>query len=241
MPAKEIPLKERIIFALDVDSVDRAREWVMRLEDHVSFYKVGLQLFLAGWFPVVDWIIGRGHKVMVDLKLFDVPETVKLAVRQLKGRGITFATVHGNDPILRAAVQEKDDLKILAVTVLTSFGEEDMAEMGVPVKVEELVYVRAKRALELGCDGVVSSGLEAKRIRATLGDKLLLVTPGIRPGKNIETKADDQKRIMTAGDAVASGADYIVVGRPISGADDPLRVVETMQGEIERALRRDRR
>ena len=205
MPSKEIPLNERIIFALDVDSVDRAREWVMRLEDQVSFYKVGLQLFLAGWFHVVDWIIGRGHKVMVDLKLFDVPETVKLAVRQLRGRGITFTTVHGNDPILRAAVQEKGDLKILAVTVLTSFGEEDMAEMGVPVKVEDLVYVRARRALELGCDGIVSSGLEVKRIRETLGDGLLLVTPGIRPGRNIEAKVDDQKRIVTAGDAILSG------------------------------------
>lgn len=240
MRSKAIPLEERIIFALDVDSVDRARDWVIRLEDHVSFYKVGLQLFLAGWFPVVDWIIDRGHKVMVDLKLFDVPETVKLAVRQLRGRGITFVTVHGNDPILRAAVQEKGDLKVLAVTVLTSFGEEDMAEMGVPVKIEDLVYVRARRALELGCDGIVSSGLEAKRIRETLGEGLLIVTPGIRPGRNVDAKVDDQKRIVTAGDAFAGGADYIVVGRPISGADDPIMVVKAMQGEIEKVLRQVR-
>lgn len=236
MMSKNIPLKERIIFALDVDSVERAKEWVERLENHVTFYKVGLQLFLAGWFNVIDWIVGRGHKVMVDLKLFDVPETVKLAVRQLRDRGITFTTVHGNDPILRAAVQEKGDLKILAVTVLTSFGEEDMAEMGIPVRVEDLVFARAKRALDLGCDGVVSSGMEAKRIRENLGNKLLVITPGIRPGRNVDLAADDQKRIMTAQQAIANGADYLVVGRPISTAKDPIQVVESMQSEMKKVL-----
>jgi len=236
MMSKDIPLKERIIFALDVDSVGRAQEWVERLENHITFYKVGLQLFLAGGFHVIDWIVGRGHKVMVDLKLFDVPETVKLAVRQLRGRGIAFTTVHGNDPILRAAVQEKGDLKILAVTVLTSFGEEDMAEMGISVRVEDLVLARARRALELGCDGVVSSGMEAKRIREDLGSKLLVVTPGIRPGKNAELAEDDQKRIMTAQRAIENGADYIVVGRPISTANDPIQVVETMQSEMTKVL-----
>jgi orotidine-5'-phosphate decarboxylase len=234
---KDIPLNERIIFALDVESAGAAREWVERLESHVGFYKVGLQLFLADWFHIVDWIAGRGHKVMLDLKFFDVPETVKLAVRQLKGRGVTFATVHGNDPILRAAVAERgDDLKLLAVTVLTSFGEEDMAQMGAPGKVEDLVLIRARRALELGCDGIVSSGLEAGRLRNELGDKLFIVTPGIRPGKNIEIAQDDQKRIVTAGLAVAAGADHIVVGRPVSTAKDPIAVVETMQAEIRRAL-----
>ncbi len=234
---KHIPLNERIIFALDVESVELAQAWVERLESHVRFYKVGLQLFLAGWFPIVDWIVKRNLKVMLDLKFFDVPETVKLAVRQLRHRGVTFATVHGNDPILRAAVEAKGEIKILAVTVLTSFGQEDMQEMlGAPANIEDLVYSRARRALDLGCDGVVSSGLEAKRLRSKLGENFLVVTPGIRPGMNREINQDDQKRIVTATEAVANGADHIVVGRPISTATDPLAVVASMQKEIEEAL-----
>jgi orotidine-5'-phosphate decarboxylase len=230
---KHIALKERIIFALDVDSVDLAKAWVQRLESHIRFYKVGLQLFLAGWFPIIEWIAQRNHKVMVDLKFFDVPETVKLAVRQLRGRGVTFATVHGNDPILRAAVEAKAEVKVLAVTVLTSFGQEDMDEMfGSPVDVADLVYLRARRALELGCDGVVSSGLEAQRLRNQLGDRFLVITPGIRPGINREVDQDDQKRIVTAREAIANGADHIVVGRPISTAANPLSVVEALQKDI---------
>lgn len=234
---KQIPLAERIIFALDVESPQVAKEWVLRLESHIKFYKVGLQLFLAGWFPIVEWIASRNHKVMVDLKFFDVPETVKLAMLQLRGRGITFATVHGNDPILRAAAAAKDEVKLLAVTVLTSFGQEDMEEIfGGPVNVADLVYRRARRALALGCDGVVSSGLEVPRLRRELGDRFLVVTPGIRPGSNREIDLDDQKRIVTAGRAIANGADHIVVGRPISTASDPLRAVEAMQKEIVESL-----
>ena len=234
---KQIPLAERIIFALDVESPQVAKEWVQRLESHIKFYKVGLQLFLAGWFPIVEWIASRNHKVMVDLKFFDVPETVKLAMMQLRGRGITFATVHGNDPILRAAAAAKDEVKLLAVTVLTSFGQEDMEEIfGGPVNVADLVYRRARRALALGCDGVVSSGLEVPRLRRELGDRFLVVTPGIRPGSNREIDLDDQKRIVTAGRAIANGADHIVVGRPISTASDPLRAVEAMQKEIVESL-----
>ncbi|MFZ2447042.1 MAG: orotidine-5'-phosphate decarboxylase [Syntrophobacteraceae bacterium] len=237
MAHKDIPLRERIIFALDVGSPDQAKELVKRLESHIGFYKVGLQLFLAGWFPVVEWIAGRGHKVMVDLKFFDVPETVKLAVAQLTGRNVTFATVHGNDPILKAAAEAKREVKILAVTALTSFGEEDMKEMlGAPCKIEDLVLARARRALEAGIDGIVSSGLEAARLRGELGDKFLVVTPGIRPGSNTEVPRDDQKRIMTAGLAIANGADHIVVGRPIRDAADPILVIESMWKEIEKAL-----
>lgn len=234
---KQIPLAERIIFALDVESPQVAKEWVQRLESHIKFYKVGLQLFLAGWFPIVEWIASRNHKVMVDLKFFDVPETVKLAMMQLRGRGITFATVHGNDPILRAAAAAKDEVKLLAVTVLTSFGQEDMEEIfGGPVNLADLVYRRARRALALGCDGVVSSGLEVPRLRSELGDRFLVVTPGIRPGSNREIDLDDQKRIVTAGRAIANGADHIVVGRPISTVSDPLRAVEAMQKEIVESL-----
>ncbi len=238
MGGKDIPLNERIIFALDFESPDLAMEWVRRVESHVKFFKVGLQLFLAGWFPIVDSITSRGHKVMLDLKFFDIPETVSLAVKQLRDRGVTFATVHGNDPILEAAVRAKGDLKLLAVTVLTSFGEEDMKEtFGAPVSIEDLVFSRARRALRIGCDGVVSSGLEARRLRGELGGNLLIVTPGIRPGANREVQMDDQKRIVTAGSAIAAGADHVVVGRPISTASDPIAVIEAMQNQIRAALK----
>lgn len=236
MNRKNIPLKERIIFALDVASKQEAEKWVDRLGSHINFFKVGLQLFIAEWFPVIEMITNRGHKVMCDLKIFDVPETVKLAIRQLRDRNITFATVMGNDPILKAAVEERNGVYILSVTVLTSFGEEDMEEMGFTGTIEDLVFRRAKRALEIGCDGVISSGLEAPRLRKELGDNFLIVTPGIRPGKNIEIPEDDQRRIVTAQDAIINGADYVVVGRPISTAKDPIAVVESMQHEIQKGL-----
>ncbi len=227
-----IPLSERIIVALDVNTPDEAKALVKKCESHVSFYKVGLQLFMASWFTTVDWLVDRGHKVMLDLKFFDIPETVKLAVEQVNNRGVTFATIHGNDPIIRAAVAARGDLQLLAVTVLTSFGEDDMRAMGMTGTVADLVYFRAKRALELGCDGVVSSGLEAKKLRRDLGEKLLIVTPGIRPGANICDPDDDQQRIVTAGRAIEGGADHVVVGRPISRAADPIRVIEEMQRDI---------
>jgi orotidine-5'-phosphate decarboxylase len=195
-----------------------------------------LQLFMASWFEVVDWLRERGHKVMVDLKFFDIPETVKLAVNQLNNRGVSFATIHGNDPIIRAAVEAKGDLVLLAVTVLTSFGEEDMQAMGMTQSIEDLVYFRAQRALKLGCDGVVSSGLEAQRLRDKLGSKLLIVTPGIRPGANISDQQDDQQRIVTARQAIADGADYLVVGRPITRAPDPIMVINLLQAEIRQGL-----
>lgn len=234
--AKNIPLNERIIFALDVDSPSEADRWLDRLGAHVNFYKVGLQLFLAGWFPVIEMILARGHQVMVDLKFFDIPETVALAVRELKHRGATFITVHGNDPILRAAVQERNGARILAVTVLTSFDESDMREMGLSGTIEQLVYHRARKALELGCDGVISSGLEVPRLREGLGDKFLIVTPGIRPGTNDVIQDDDQKRIASAYAAIRNGADHVVVGRPIRNAKDPVAVVRAMQDEIAAAL-----
>lgn len=233
---KDIPLKDRIILALDVDTPDLAKDLVRKTESHLHFYKVGLQLFMADWFNMVDWLADRGHKVMLDLKFFDIPETVKLAVSQVRNHGVHFATIHGNDPIIRAANQEKGDVKLLAVTVLTSFGEEDMRAMGMAQSIEDLVYFRAKRALELGCDGVVSSGMEAPRLRADLGDKLILVTPGIRPGANVENGTDDQTRVMTAGKAIGGGADYIVVGRPITKALDPLAVIESLQQDIAETL-----
>ncbi len=234
--AKTIPLQERLIFALDVSSQNEAERWLDRLGDHVHFYKVGLQLFLAGGFPVIEMIRERGHQVMVDLKFFDIPETVALAVRELKNKGAAFLTVHGNDPILRAAVRERGDARILAVTVLTSFDESDFREMGLTGTIEELVYLRARKALDLGCDGIVSSGLEVARLREGLGDQLLIVTPGIRPGTNDVVRGDDQKRVASAGQAIRNGADYLVVGRPIRDAKDPVAVVKQIQEQMAAAL-----
>ncbi len=233
---KQIELQDRIIVALDVDNPELAKEMVRRCESRTRYFKVGLQLFMASYFEVVDWIIDRGHKVMLDLKFFDIPETVKLAVEQLNNRGVSLATIHGNDAIIRAAMEARGDLQLLAVTVLTSFGEEDLRAMGMTQSVEDLVLFRARRALELGCDGVVSSGLEAERLRRDLGDKLLIVTPGIRPGANVSDGSDDQKRIITAGRAIATGADHVVVGRPITKAADPLKVLEEMQLDIQKNI-----
>ena len=229
---RNIPLDERIIVALDLPSAADAKALVKRCESHVRFFKIGLQLFMASWFETVDWLRDRGHRVMLDLKFFDIPETVKLAVEQLNSRGVDFATIHGNDAIVRAAVAARGDMKLLAVTVLTSFGEDDMRAMGMTGSIADLVARRARRALELGCDGVVSSGLEAETLRRDLGGKLLIVTPGIRPGANVRDNSDDQQRIVTAGRAIAAGADHVVVGRPISRAADPIAVIEAMQGEI---------
>ena len=228
---KEIALKDRIIVALDVDQREKAQAMVRACESHIGFFKVGLQLFMADYFNTVDWLLDRGHKVMLDLKFFDIPETVKLAVEQVNNRGVSLATIHGNDPIIRAALEARGDMKLLAVTVLTSFGEDDMRAMGMTGSLAELVMFRARRALELGCDGVVSSGLEAEKLRSELGTKLLIVTPGIRPGANVKTD-DDQMRVVTAGRAVKSGADHLVVGRPITRSEDPIKVIEAMQAEI---------
>jgi len=236
MTDRQIELQDRIIVALDVDNPESAKEMVKRCESRTRYFKVGLQLFMASYFDVVDWILDRGHKVMLDLKFFDIPETVKLAVEQVNNRGVSLATIHGNDAIIRAAMEARGDLQLLAVTVLTSFGEEDLRAMGMTLSVEDLVLFRARRALELGCDGIVSSGLEARRLRKDLGDKLLIVTPGIRPGANVRDGSDDQKRIITAGRAIATGADHVVVGRPITKADDPVRVIETMQEDISNSI-----
>ncbi len=234
MKHKDIPLNERVIFALDVNSKQEAERWLDKLGDHIKFYKVGLQLFINGWFPVIDMIVERGYKVMCDLKIFDVPETVKLAINGLKSRNVDFVTVHGNDPILRAAVEVKNGIKILSVTVLTSFDEDDMRAMGLTGTIEDLVYMRAKRSLEIGCDGIISSGLEVPKLRQDLGDNFAVVTPGIRPGKNIPE--DDQKRIATPNQAIQNGADYLVIGRPISRSKNPVDTVKTIQEDINNAL-----
>ena len=230
--AKDIPLNERIIFALDVSTKKEAKRWVETLEAHIRFFKVGLQLFLVGWFDIIEWIRDRDLKVFVDLKFFDVPETVKSAVRALTDRGVSFATVHGNNAMLRAAVEAAQGVQILAVTVLTSLDEADIRDLGFKCSVQDLVLSRARRALEVGCSGVISSGLEAPMLRKELGDNFLVVAPGIRPVKNI----DDQKRTLDVREAFENGADYIVVGRPIRDASDPVAVTKKMQAQIQSVL-----
>jgi orotidine-5'-phosphate decarboxylase len=222
---------ERLIVALDVATSGEARALVERLGDAARFYKVGLELFMAeGYFELVDWIVRRGNKVFVDLKFFDVPETVRRAVANLRGRGITFATVHGNQAMMQAAAKEKGEVKILAVTVLTSLDRGDLDDLGFSCDLERLVLSRARRAMEAGCDGVISSGLEAARLKAEFKDKLLVVTPGIRPVEN--RAADDQKRTVDVAQAFANGADYIVVGRPIREAGDARAAAQAIQATI---------
>jgi len=228
---KGIPPHERLIFALDVADAGSARRLVETLGSSVEFYKLGLELFMSGgYFELLDWLAGRGKKIFVDLKFFDVPATVAAAVRQLHNRGVTFATVHGNQSIMEAAAAAKGDVKVLAVTVLTSLDRGDLDDLGFDCDVEQLVLSRARRALEAGCDGVVSSGLEAKLLREFIDERLIVVTPGIRPVENRPN--DDQKRVVSVEQAFSWGADYIVVGRPIREAADPRAMAESMQASI---------
>ena len=225
----QIPRAERLIVALDVATPNEAKALVERLGDAARFYKVGLELFMAGgYFELLEWLVKRGNKAFVDLKFFDVPETVRRAVANLRGRGVSFASVHGNQAMMEAAAQEKGEVKILAVTALTSLDRGDLDDLGFSCDLERLVLSRARRALQAGCDGVVSSGLEAQKLKAEFQDRLLVVTPGIRPVKN----EDDQKRTVDAAQAFANGADYIVVGRPIRSAADPRAAAQAIQRSI---------
>ncbi len=231
LSTKPIPVRERLIFALDVESTAEARGLVETLGDSIAFYKLGLQIFLAGgYYELIQWLRDRDKRVFVDLKFFDVPETVGAAVQQLRNRGVTFATVHGNDRILEVAAQRKHEVKVLAVTVLTSLDQHDLQDLGFVCDPEELVLSRARRALSLGCDGVISSGLEASRLRSELGANFLVVTPGIRPVEN--RAVDDQKRVVDIEQAFLNGADYVVVGRPIRKAGDPRAKAEEYQDRI---------
>jgi orotidine-5'-phosphate decarboxylase len=233
-----IPPRERLIFALDVAEPEQARRLVDTLGDAVLFYKLGLEFFLSGnYFELAAELRERGKKVFADLKLFDIPATVASAVRQLVRHRVDFCTVHGNDGMLRAAADAKGDMKILAVTALTSLDQGDLDDLGFRCDAHALVLSRARRALEAGCDGVVSSGLEVSALRASVDHALITVCPGIRPIFNDElAPRDDQSRIATPGAAIAAGADYLVVGRPIRDARDPRAAAEEIQAQIAAAL-----
>ncbi len=231
MEHKNIDPKDRLIFAMDVPDTDQARKLAETLGDSVTFYKLGLELMMSGdYFGLLDWLVARDKKVFVDLKFFDVPATVAAAVRRLNNRGVTYATVHGNQSIMEAAAAAKGDVGILAVTVLTSLDRGDLDDLGFDCDVEELVLSRARRALEAGCDGVISSGLEAPRLREFIDNRLMVITPGIRPVEN--RPSDDQKRVVSVEQAFANGADHIVVGRPIRDAADPRVAAQGIQSTI---------
>jgi len=228
-----IPDRERLIFALDVPSLEEARALIGRLGDSVEFYKLGLEVFLSGhYFELMEELKGKGKKIFADLKLFDIPATVAAAVRQLASHEVDFCTVHGNDSMLKAAAAAKGGTRILAVTALTSLDQGDLDDLGFQCDARTLVLSRAKRALALGCDGVVSSGLEVSDLRKHADPRLITVCPGIRPVHN----DDDQQRVMTPYQAMRDGADYLVVGRPIRSAADPAAAAESIQSEIARAL-----
>ncbi|MDP6992840.1 MAG: orotidine-5'-phosphate decarboxylase [Woeseiaceae bacterium] len=232
MNNKDIAARDRLIFAMDVPDCDRARALAQELGESVTFYKIGLELMMSGgYFELLDWMIERDKKVFADLKFFDIPATVGSAVRQLKDRGAACVTVHGNQSIMEAAAENKGDaLKVLAVTVLTSLDRGDLDDLGFDCDVGALVLSRAKRALESGCDGVISSGLEAPKLREFIGNKLLVITPGIRPVDNKPT--GDQKRVVSVEQAFINGADHIVVGRPIRDAESPRAAAEAIQATI---------
>jgi orotidine-5'-phosphate decarboxylase len=229
---KDIPNRDRLIFAMDVPDCGRARALVEELGESVTFYKIGLELMMSGeYFELLDWMLAREKKVFCDLKFFDIPATVGSAVRALKDRGASFVTVHGNQSIMEAAAENKgDSLKVLGVTVLTSLDRGDLDDLGFDCDLEALVLSRARRALEAGCDGVISSGLEVPRLREHIDNKLLVISPGIRPVDN--KPMGDQKRVVTVETAFSNGADYIVVGRPIRDAESPRAAAEAMQASI---------
>jgi len=223
---KDIRIEDRLIFALDFPEVSEAKKIVTELDDSVNFYKIGMELLMTGqYFELLNWLIAKDKKVFVDLKFFDVPETVGRTIARLSDYGATFATIHGNQALMEKAVENKNNLKILAVTALTSLDRGDLDDLGFNCNVKDLVISRAKRAFEAGCDGIVSSGLEVPYIREHVDNKLIAVTPGIRPVAN----DDDQKRVVDVATAFMSGSDYIVVGRPIKNADNRYEAATKIQ------------
>jgi orotidine-5'-phosphate decarboxylase len=223
--------RDRVIVPLDLPSVAVAEAMVARLGDSVTFYKIGYQLAYAGGLPLVSQLVKSGKKVFFDLKLHDIGNTVARGVESVAKLGATFLTVHAYPQTLKAAVEGRagSDLKLLAVTVLTSYDDSDLHAAGYRLGVSDLVEARAQQAQVLGLDGIVCSPEEASGLRKLVGHQMTLVTPGIRPAGS---EVGDQKRIMTPARAIAAGSDYLVVGRPITGAADPRAAAEAVHAEI---------
>jgi len=230
--------RDRLILALDVPGIPEAREMVRALDGAVNFFKVGLTLQLAdGVESFIRSLIAGGKQVFLDYKYYDIAETLKKAVARAAELGVSFLTIHGSSSWIRGAVEGRGStgLKLFTVTVLTAMDTGDIAEMGYTNhSVEDLVLFRARKALEAGCDGVIASGLEAERIKTLSAGKLLVITPGIRPDGYPE---DDQKRKTTATSAIQAGADYLVIGRPITAAPDPRAAAEAFLLEMQTAYR----
>jgi orotidine-5'-phosphate decarboxylase len=220
-----------IIVALDVESATEAHELVARLGSHVNFYKVGMELYAATGMDVVRELLAQGKEVFLDPKFYDIPETVKRAVAQVAKTGVRFLTVHGSASIMRAAVEGRgsSDLKLLAVTVLTSFGPEDLDDLGYACEIAQLVEKRARKAVECGIDGLVLSPLEAASVRRIVGPQTILVTPGVR---STGAAKGDQKRVATPAEAIRDGANYVVIGRQITRAADPATEAQRVLEEI---------
>jgi orotidine-5'-phosphate decarboxylase len=235
MPPSDIANKDRLIVALDLTSVEAAEAMVERLGDSVTFYKIGYQLAYAGGLPLVRKLAEKGKKAFIDLKLHDIGNTVARGVESIAKLGATFLTVHAYPQTMKAAVEARagTDLKILAVTVLTSYDDDDLHAAGYRLGVSDLVQSRAQQAELLGVDGLVCSAEEAAALRKVVGRRMSLITPGIRPAGS---SSGDQKRIMTPARAIAAGADYLVVGRPVLEAADPKAAAEAIQAEIAPAL-----
>ena len=233
-----IPARERLIVALDLPDAAAAEKLVAALDSAAAFYKVGYELAMApGGLAFAETLARAGKKVFLDLKLHDIGNTVARAVERAADNGMTFLTVHAFPQTMRAAVEGRGGakLKILAVTVLTSWDDKDLAEAGYAMSVPELVLKKAGQAKDIGIDGIVASAAEASSIRKAVGAETLIVTPGIRPAGGA---AGDQKRVVTPGDAIRAGADYLVVGRPVTGADDPKLAADAIVEEIAAALKK---
>src|SRR5215813_1521670 len=231
MQPSDIPTKDRLIVALDLPGVEQAEAMVVRLGDSVTFYKIGYRLAYAGGLPLVRKLADQGKKVFIDLKLHDIGNTVARGVESVAKLGASFLTVHAYPQTMKAAVEARSgtDLKILAVTVLTSYDDGDLHAAGYRLGVADLVEARAQQAQVLGLDGLVCSAEEAAALRKLVGHQMRLVTPGIRPAGSA---SGDQKRIMTPARAIAAGSDYLVVGRPVVEAADPKAVAEAILAEI---------
>ena len=229
--------RERLIVALDVPSVKAAEAMAARLGDSVSFYKIGYQLAFAGGLSLAAELIAAGKQVFLDLKLHDIGNTVTKGVESIARLGATFVTVHAYPQTMKAAVEGKrgSTLRILAVTVLTSYDDADLAAAGYEMNVNELAAARAAQARDIGVDGLVCSAEEAATLRSIAGARMVLVTPGIRPSGSA---AGDQKRIMTPARAIEAGADFLVVGRPVLEAGDPKAAADAIVAEIEKASQR---
>ena len=224
-----------LIIALDFESAAHARALVEELGDSVDFYKVGMELYAAEGMPFVQELLAAGKQVFLDLKLYDIPETVKRAVARVAESRVRFLTVHGGSAIMKAAVEGRSGspLELLAVTVLTSFDQNDLADLGYPCEVAPLVDLRVRKAVAAGIDGIVCSPLDAARVRQIAGPDKVLVTPGVR---SRSAEAGDQKRVATPAEAILAGANFLVIGRQVTRAANPREEVRRIQSELRQPI-----